>query len=485
MHAQSVVDDTTFGPNSGIVNTAYTYDEFRETLLQPDHKTILIGRRRLLRFNEDGSLDESFGVNGSSQFPDQFSLGISDVIINESNIYVSGYLYIIATGVQVPFIAKLDSNGNRVSGFGTDGVVTYSLNESGKFEKIVVTDSGQILALGIKSTNPWYKLFMVRFNSENGTVDTAFQNNGFREIYVFPVKTLEVVHLQPTADNQYFVFCRGLVNLGIDTPSTFAIIKINSDGDSVANFNNGQTYFDSTIGASSFKSFNNKTYIRKSTGLYTNDIMYKFDPYTLQYEGSLTVDFHTVDYYVKEDETIFTLSSGDPVNYITIPQMRNINISKYTINYEYDPSFMWTGIYEFNLSNINSYFTDDMGQNLFFYDNKMLVTGFARIPNNNGGATSYYTMRRFNLEVLSTDSVKESNFSIYPNPVKDVINVSSQNLVYPCKIEIYNMAGQIIKENYVESKNDIINIQQLASGLYLLKLSDDNGKEFNRKIIKE
>jgi hypothetical protein len=86
------------------------------------------------------------------------------------------------------------------------------------------------------------------------------------------------------------------------------------------------------------------------------------------------------------------------------------------------------------------------------------------------------------------DRIKENIF-IYPNPTKDVINISLNN---SCEnrliLTIYNMEGQAVKKIPVESgiNQNRVDLSDIQTGVYLLELRDSiNGMRLNySKIIK-
>jgi hypothetical protein len=73
----------------------------------------------------------------------------------------------------------------------------------------------------------------------------------------------------------------------------------------------------------------------------------------------------------------------------------------------------------------------------------------------------------------------KSGIIIYPNPAKDVVNIS---LHYESNIRVYNNAGQIVLtlENMTSDK---INIQHLTPGLYFIEITDYKNK-FIYKLVK-
>lgn len=88
-----------------------------------------------------------------------------------------------------------------------------------------------------------------------------------------------------------------------------------------------------------------------------------------------------------------------------------------------------------------------------------------------------------NNNVISVPENSASNFSIYPNPVNDIINLSFSSEVNCEKIEIYGIDGKLYHEqNYnVES----VNVSNLSNGIYMMKVTLDNGNAYTEKIVIE
>ncbi|MGJ8744290.1 LamG-like jellyroll fold domain-containing protein [Polaribacter sp.] len=80
---------------------------------------------------------------------------------------------------------------------------------------------------------------------------------------------------------------------------------------------------------------------------------------------------------------------------------------------------------------------------------------------------------------LSADNVLvENKFSIYPNPVASILNISINSEVK--KVIIYNLQGQKI----LESKSDKIDVSHFFKGIYLLQVISKNNKTSTKKFIK-
>ena len=87
----------------------------------------------------------------------------------------------------------------------------------------------------------------------------------------------------------------------------------------------------------------------------------------------------------------------------------------------------------------------------------------------------------YNTFLLNTDNQNLSGFTIYPNPVSDLLFISSETAVIE-KIAIYNLSGQLVLEpTVVDNSMDVSSLQQ---GIYFLEITSKNGKTF-QKFIKE
>lgn len=80
--------------------------------------------------------------------------------------------------------------------------------------------------------------------------------------------------------------------------------------------------------------------------------------------------------------------------------------------------------------------------------------------------------------LASSDLVK-SKIQIFPNPVSDFISISG--VENPESIEIYNVAGQLIKSEEFKLRT---NISSLTAGNYILKLRTKNSTTHEFKFIK-
>lgn len=75
-------------------------------------------------------------------------------------------------------------------------------------------------------------------------------------------------------------------------------------------------------------------------------------------------------------------------------------------------------------------------------------------------------------EVLSTVDIDNASFSAYPNPVKDVLNLSfTQNI---SQVAVYNLLGQQVVVMDMDSNKGQIDMSNMPSGTYLVKVATEN-----------
>ena len=84
---------------------------------------------------------------------------------------------------------------------------------------------------------------------------------------------------------------------------------------------------------------------------------------------------------------------------------------------------------------------------------------------------------------LSIHNVIDYSTTVYPNPAKHNITIENINFIIN-SIEIYNITGQLVISEYVNSMSTILNTSDLEKGVYLLDIKSNNSS-IKRKIIIE
>lgn len=84
--------------------------------------------------------------------------------------------------------------------------------------------------------------------------------------------------------------------------------------------------------------------------------------------------------------------------------------------------------------------------------------------------------------VLATEQFDLAALVVYPNPVKDILNVSFDNEI--STVAIYNLLGQGVIQKAINTTNGQIDISHLTTGTYIVKVTANN-KVKTIKVIKE
>ncbi len=84
--------------------------------------------------------------------------------------------------------------------------------------------------------------------------------------------------------------------------------------------------------------------------------------------------------------------------------------------------------------------------------------------------------------VVSTEDFEQFGFSIYPNPVNNILSIDSQEII--TKVSIFNLLGQEVKTSNPETNNVSVDVNNLDSGVYIVKLVAGD-KKSTKKFIKK
>ena len=192
--------DNSFG-NGGIVITGDFVGMYGwlESAIQADGKIIIVGPEqvktgtfRMERYNSNGTLDTTFGVNGVA-IPNFGAHGASAGLYDrpyaiklqlDGKILVGGqvatnqvhYSGAVSGGTLTyasGFLVRFNVNGSADTTFGSNGVVINPANSdstNNSINGLAVQTNGQIVTSGSKPT-------LARYNA-NGSLDTTFGTNG-------------------------------------------------------------------------------------------------------------------------------------------------------------------------------------------------------------------------------------------------------------------------------------------------------------------
>ena len=83
---------------------------------------------------------------------------------------------------------------------------------------------------------------------------------------------------------------------------------------------------------------------------------------------------------------------------------------------------------------------------------------------------------------------KESSFTLYPNPAHELVTIqlSENQKLSKYNVSILDMQGKLIfiKEILFEERSAAVNIENLSSGNYLIKLDSESGSAIQKLTVK-
>jgi len=127
----------------------------------------------------------------------------------------------------------------------------------------------------------------------------------------------------------------------------------------------------------------------------------------------------------------------------------------------------WSNFNETNDFSFSNTINFEENTNITVYKNGKLIWGIE--PSN---------------EVLSTPEFDKYVFSVYPNPAKDVINITSDRQLKDAQISLIDLTGKIVKSIRMRATQNMrFAINQVAAGLYMIQIKDSNGPSQIKKIV--
>ena len=86
---------------------------------------------------------------------------------------------------------------------------------------------------------------------------------------------------------------------------------------------------------------------------------------------------------------------------------------------------------------------------------------------------------------LNTNStLNEKTFSIYPNPASGYVNVKASSVQNNVTVAIYDLNGRIVVNQLLQNTNNAqININSLATGVYVVKINSNGNSQTEKLII--
>ena len=181
--------DSSFSDDGKLVTNLGGYERGRAVRVQSDGKIVVAGYTDesgtsdfvVLRYNRDGSLDNSFGNSGKAviDFGGADDRALAVDIDSLQRILVAGRTK-TTNGTWDIGVARLTANGVADSTFGSFGKAITNLTDTDVAQAIRVLSDGRILVVGFTNSGGSNNNdFVIARYADNGAFDSSFGTNGF------------------------------------------------------------------------------------------------------------------------------------------------------------------------------------------------------------------------------------------------------------------------------------------------------------------
>lgn len=475
--------DPTFGNNgvSIIPNPMGVGEDVANAIaIQPDGKIILAGawavpgftdnHTTLVRLNENGTVDSSFGANGivnvtNSGFANDLAFDI--LLLSDGSMITTGYADVLDQRV---IIEKFNSSGILDPAFGTNGIAIFNLTTGQDVGwGIELHPNGRIMIAGrIGIGGPGKSDFLLMAITSNGALDTSFGIDGLASKNVNVTETALDLLVEPSG-KIVLAGASGTGGLGGDD---YAICRFNENGSIDATFgNNGAT-------VSEIASFFSEAAV-----------------IGMQSDGKLMVagrgatiknDFALVRYFsdpiiIDCAAPINAATSNITSNSATLSWDNPGNADAFQVKYRTINDQGWTKMYVNNISVTITGLTAG---------SKYVWTVKAKCGADVSSVTNFIKFKTLPQRLEDAAIEVNNTMQLYPNPSTGNFQLSfntGENMTATSSIQIVNIFGHVIDSRNADivdgNLEEVFNLSNhLASGTYFIRLSV-NDKVYHSRFI--
>lgn len=586
--AQSGTLDKSFANQGILIGEGYT-GSCKDLIVQPDKKIIAIGEGGfnnkggflLVRYNDDGTIDMSFGEGGKvvTSFEDATNNYVKKAVLqSDAKILAVGYITLGKNIGNNIGLVRYNENGALDSSFGINGKVTTQVKGFETPTGIDVQSDGKIVVAGYTS-NPTENgdlntVFILRYNSD-GSIDKSFGEKGIYQATIVEPIILNGFALSSDGNmfiggnykvsNQYAFFIRKVtsagtidINFGVNGQSNYPFsgvvgsglssIAIQTDNKILAAGHTNKTGYLGTPTIVRFtengivdESFGNNGLVllnlSQGVGADINDLGLQADgkivtatrnyddyPFTysnfsttrLNNSGKLDSSFATngmqitaLDGYANTT-TIALQSDGKIILggdvYKSLVPAYYFALTRYTNDETGNPLYVKIKKW---LHHHGIVWGDVPGKQVAYYaiERSNNGSGFSEIARifkqSNGGAYSYediasvsgtnnYRVRTVGVDgalsfsnIISIEEDLRTSVKIYPNPVKNSLHIEGLPATGQTKLLIVDFTGNVKASVLVTGRSYNWNVGVLPHGGYVLRVEGKGMDAFSTTFMKE
>lgn len=502
LQAQPGILDASFGDN-GILSFPVINGKYHKPYsvkIQTDGKIVLAGAEgapstytaSVVRLNEDGTPDNTFGNNGvvvvNEITPRSYA---NDVFIqSDGKIVAAGNTYDGSSSDIICF--RLNSDGTLDPNFGTNGIVRINSGGSEVAMDVKVKSDGKVILSGYSDKDDGIdKMCIVQLNSD-GSIDTNFGNNGFA-VYGGTTVANYIQRLAINEQNGKLIAAGFDIHEEGHIYSSYAIACFNADGTPDLTFNGtGFVKFNIKDGPSFFNAVvvddEGKIILGGHHWIKGNPEPLTYYMTVMKYNPDGTRDLSfgqngvAIHNIVAEENYTFGMALQKDKKIVLAGYTKDIDIAidfavcRFNEDGTLDTDFGLNGSSSTDISG-EDYTTAVAIQE----DGKIVLTGYSLWMKGSQYGGSYSVARYIGGNV-GVENDNMSFFELYPNPANDVITINPKT-DKKLSLKIVDITGKLVKSFAIENKTNI-KIEDLESGIYFLNLQSDKENQ-TVKFIKK
>ncbi len=473
--------DSSFGVRGVEITDIRRYDYLAAMVIQPDDKILVTGITEteeyntenpfIIRYNNDGSFDESFGDHGTVLVPqDNTVYPYSIALQPDGKILIGGRLLFDDSPMSGLPLMRFMPNGSLDTEFGSNGVATvpgWSGYSAPFFYSIAVVANGKIVATGSALIPGGKSAMLIARFTMNGKIDDSFGGTGGTVLQTFGTQQSEARKVLVQPDNKIIAvgFYADYIAL-----SFFALARFQPDGildntfgenglaltdvGEVDNFANSaalQTDGKIVVSGNGYtdKLINPELGGKFALVRYNNDAILPiiYSKFTAtQTKATITLNWQTT---TELNNNYFAVErSGNAVNYTTVAQVNSIATGAAVKDYAYTDKLPLAGNNYYRIKQVDK-----------------------------DGKFSY--SKTINISYLKPGSIQ-----LFPNPAKDRLRVKGLNAAITSTIAVLDIQGKQLLQFTAKAAAYSFSIGSLAPGTYMVRVKDANGIKVE-KFVKE
>ncbi|MEP7318860.1 MAG: Calx-beta domain-containing protein [Panacibacter sp.] len=465
--------DYSFGDSGVVISDFFGTTEYvGDASLQNDGKIVVVGQSPealiIARYNADGSKDPSFGSYGLGYTKNYSSgLGYAIAIQNDGKILAGGASSISSDKCM---LARYMPNGTIDSGFGKNGFVYVDLAVAGDFiQDISLLPNGKILATGKAGGRVGNagSLALIRY-LETGALDSSFGTAGIvisevPSLYYFGRRLL-ITNNKIVVASESSDFIISGYNLNGQLNEQFA-----SQGREITDMGGNDLLRDAAVQKDNKLILVGTIY---GDGVYKSFALARYkniDPVTISFEKNVRVSEGDAGYTKAAFKIIIDKPSATDISVHL--ETKNVTaiagedyksvLRKVTIKAGSTSASIEVKINGDSLSEGNEKFLMILSNPVNAITGK-LDTAVCTIENDDAG---------FAVSTAGEDELNQANnLRVYPNPVKDNLQVSGLSATVKTMLTITDLSGNRSAMVAVTGSSYNWNVSRLKAGSYILKI---------------